>query len=130
MPSAKKSTNKAAHVTTGSIFDDLGLSTNEATEAKIKAELWRDLVTHIETFGYSQKELAKRLEIHQPDVSHLLTGKLSRFSVETFIKYAIRLGLGVEAHFTKPGSAPTAAKPKRSRKMTQATASSKSLATT
>lgn len=94
--------NKPSHVTRGSVFDDLGLSHAEALEAKIKADLWRDLVAHIESLELPQKELAKRLGVHQPDVSNLLTGKLSKFSVETFIKYAVRLGFGFEAKFTKP----------------------------
>jgi predicted XRE-type DNA-binding protein len=100
MPSTNRGSNKPSHVTRGSVFDDLGLSREEALEAKIKADLWRDLIDHIKPLNLQQKELAKKLNVHQPDVSNLLAGKLSKFSVDSFIGYAIRLGLGVEMKIT------------------------------
>lgn len=102
MPSTNKTPNRPAHVTDGSIFDDLGLSPAEALEAKVKADLWRGLVAHIATLGLSQKEIAKELGTHQPEVSHLLNGKISRFSIGTLIQYGARLGLGFQGRFTKP----------------------------
>ena len=97
-----KGANKPSYVTKGSVFEDLGLSREEVIEAKIKADLWRDLVDHITPLGLSQKDLAKKLNVHQPDVSNLLTGKLSKFSVDALIGYAVRLGLGVQARITTP----------------------------
>jgi predicted XRE-type DNA-binding protein len=97
-----KGANKPSHVTKSSVFDDLGLSREEAIEAKIKADLWRDLVNHIDPLGLSQKDLARKLSVHQPDVSNLLTGKLSKFSVDALIGYAVRLGLGVRTRITMP----------------------------
>jgi predicted XRE-type DNA-binding protein len=98
MPNA----NKPSHVTKGSVFDDLGLSRAEATEAKVKAELWRELVGHIKPLKLTQKELALRLDVHQPEVSHLLNGKLSKFSVGALIAYAVKLDLGVKVSITAP----------------------------
>lgn len=95
MSSAKKSRNLPSHVTKGSVFDDLGLSREEATEAKVKAELWRELVAHIKPLGLTQKELAQRLGVHQPEISHLLNGKLSKFTAGTLIHYAVKLDLGI-----------------------------------
>jgi predicted XRE-type DNA-binding protein len=100
--SKAKGINKPSHRTKGSIFDDLGLSAEEVREAKVKADLWRDLVGHITPLRLTQKELAKTLQVHQPDVSNLLSGKLSKFSVDALVGYAIRLGLGVEARITAP----------------------------
>jgi predicted XRE-type DNA-binding protein len=102
MPSAAKVGNKPSHITKGSVFDDLALTSIEIAEAKIKSDLWRDLVAHIAPLQLTQKELAEKLDVHQPDVSNLLNGKLSKFSVETFIRYAVKLGLGFEAKFTSP----------------------------
>jgi predicted XRE-type DNA-binding protein len=51
----------------------------------------------------TQKELARRLGVHQPEVSHLLNGKLSKFSAGTLISYAVKLGLGVTVEITAPG---------------------------
>lgn len=93
---------KAAHVTKGDVFDDLGLSRAEVIEAKVKSDLWRDLIAHITPLRLTQKELAARLGVHQPEVSHLLNGKLSKFSAGTLIQYAVKLEIGVRVHLTKP----------------------------
>lgn len=101
MPSAK-SVNKPGHVTRGDVFDDLGLSPEEALEARIKADLWADLLAHIERRGMDQASLAHTLRIHQPDVSNLLRGKLSKFSTAKLIAFAVRLNLGVQVKLTEP----------------------------
>jgi hypothetical protein len=49
MPSSKKA-NKP-HLTTRDVFDDLGLSVQETFEAKVKYEIWRDLIDCIERRG-------------------------------------------------------------------------------
>jgi phage-related protein/predicted XRE-type DNA-binding protein len=100
MPSSKNE-NKP-HVTKGDIFDDLGLSPKEALHAKIKHEIWRDLVEYIERRDFSQAELAKVLKIHQPDVSNLLRGKISKFSTDKLFCYAGRLNLGVHVKLKEP----------------------------
>lgn len=109
MPSAKPA-NKPSHITRGDIFDDLGLSPQEALEAKIKADLWRDLLAHIERRGIGQTKLAHTLGIHQPDVSNLLRGKLSKFSTAKLISFAVRLNLGVQVKLTEPKQRKSAGK--------------------
>ncbi len=94
MPSTSKP-NKPGHITTGDILDDLGFSPEEALEAKIKADLWRDLLVHIARRGVDQASLKKTLKIHQPDVSNLLRGKISKFSTGKLIQFAVRLNLDV-----------------------------------
>jgi predicted XRE-type DNA-binding protein len=101
MPSVKK-TNKPGHITRGDIFDDLGLSTQDAIEAKVKADIWSELVAHIEKRGLDQSDLARSLKVHQPDVSNLLRGKLSKFSTAKLITFAVRLNLGVQVKLTEP----------------------------
>ena len=71
--------DRAVHVTKGDVFDDLGFSTSETMEAKIKAEIWQALLKHIEPESYTQAQLATLLRAHQPDVSNLLKGKISKF---------------------------------------------------
>ncbi len=97
-----KQANKPGHVTMGDIFDDLGLSPQEALEAKVKSEIWRDLMAHIEERGLDQKALKKVLKIHQPDVSQLVRGKISKFSTSKLITFAIRLELDVKVQLTAP----------------------------
>jgi predicted XRE-type DNA-binding protein len=92
----EKQTNKPAHITKGDILDDLGLSPHEALEAKVKADLWKDLLAHIERRELDQAKLAHVLKIHQPDVSNLLRGKLSKFSTAKLIQFAVRLDLGIQ----------------------------------
>lgn len=109
MPSAKP-VNKPSHITRGDIFGDLGLSPQEALEAKIKADLWSDLLAHIERRNMNQSSLAHALNIHQPDVSNLLRGKLSKFSTAKLISFAVKLNLGVEVKLTEPKERKSAGK--------------------
>ena len=102
MPNTMKKANKPSHITKGSVFDDLDLSRAELIEAKVKADLWRDLVGYIRPLHLTQKDLAKRLGVHQPDISNLLSGKLSRVSVGTLIHYGAKLDLGFSGKFTRP----------------------------
>ncbi|MGO4209958.1 helix-turn-helix domain-containing protein [Terriglobus sp. 2YAB30_2] len=101
MPSTKVQ-NKPTHVTRGDIFDDLGLSPQEAAEAKVKADLWRDLIAQIEKQKLTQKNLIQLLGVHQPEVSNLLNGKLSKFAFGTLIRYAVNLNLNVSVRLTAP----------------------------
>lgn len=98
MKNAKAS--KPGHVTKGDVLHDLGLSHAELVELKVKTELWRDLVSFITPLALTQKQLAQRLGVHQPEVSHLLAGKLSKFSVGSLIQYAVKMGLGVKVKIT------------------------------
>ena len=94
MPNTSQS-SKPGHITRGDILEDLGFSPQETLEAKVKSDLWRDLLVHIEQRGVDQAYLKKTLKIHQPDVSNLLRGKISKFSTGKLIQFAVRLSLGV-----------------------------------
>lgn len=94
--------NNPGHITKGDIFDDLGFSPAETLEAKIKAEIWQALMKHIERHGYSQAYLAAALKVHQPDVSNLLKGKVSKVSITKLIQYAGRLNLDARVKVTSP----------------------------
>jgi predicted XRE-type DNA-binding protein len=102
MPSVNRETNCSSHITRKDVLEDLGLSREDLIELKIKADLWRSLVDYIAPLNLTQKELAKLLDVHQPEVSYLLKGKLSRFSVGALIRFGARLNLGFEGKFTKP----------------------------
>ena len=94
MPNTSKP-SKPGHITTGDILEDIGFSSQETLEAKVKADLWRDLLVHIARRGVDQAYLEKTLKIHQPDVSNLLRGKISKFSTGKLIQFAVRLNLDV-----------------------------------
>ncbi len=90
------------HLTRGNVLDDLGFTSSEALEIKVKAEIYRDLLEHIRERGLTQQELAVVLGIHQPDVSHLLSGKVSKFSIGKLIRFAGKLNLGAQVKLIKP----------------------------
>jgi len=90
---SKSGTVSASHITAGDIFDDLGFSPAETLEAKIKSDILHAIVHHAKAHGYSQNQLAIVLKVHQPDVSNLLKGKISKFSITRLIQFAGRLNL-------------------------------------
>ncbi len=79
--------------TKGNIFDDLGFSKNESSSLKIKAQLLSEILKIIEKRNLKQRELEKILDIPQPRVSELVTGKISKTSIEKLLKYLDRLGV-------------------------------------
>jgi len=92
--------NRPGHITKGDIFDDLGFSPAETLEGKIKADIWQALMRHIEQRGFSQAYLVTRLKAHQPDVSNLLKGKISKVSITKLIQFAGRLNLDARIQVT------------------------------
>jgi len=103
----------------GDIFDHLGFTPHESLELKIKADLYRDLLHHIERRKLDPAALATALRLHQPDVSNLLRGKLSKFSTAKLITFAVRLNLGVQVKLTRAkltSTKPTPAKPAKAGK--------------
>jgi predicted XRE-type DNA-binding protein len=75
------------------VFEQIGFSREEAAALKMKSELHSQIVKAIKRKGYTQAELQKRLDESQPRISDLMTGKISKFSLETLINYAEALGL-------------------------------------
>ena len=87
MKSANQSSSPG-HITNDDIFDDLGFSPAETLEAKIKADILHALIKEIDLRGLTQAQLATALKAHQPDVSNLLKGKISKFSITRLIQFA------------------------------------------
>ncbi len=118
------SEQRTPHLTQESVLDDLGFSASETLEIKVKAELYRDLLQYIKDRGFSQQDLGTALGIHQPDVSNLLNGKVSKFSVGKLLKFAGKLNLGAQVKFTKPraGKLPSVSASRRTQKQEAAAA--------
>jgi len=96
MRNAKAPVNvETEHITRGDIFEDLGFSPEQSLELTIKSDLHRSLLEHVRESKMTQAELAKVLQVHQPDVSNLLRGKLNLFSITKLCQYADRLKLRV-----------------------------------
>ena len=95
----KSAANKPTHVTRGSVLDDLGLSPEQATALKFKAELYQAILKYSQK--YSQKDLQVILGEPQPRVSELLNGKIANKSVDKLLYYAGRLGIEPKTKFSQ-----------------------------
>ncbi len=75
------------------VFEQIGFSPEEAASLKMKSELHSQIIKTIRKRGFRQADLQERLNEPQPRVSDLMTGKISKFSLETLVTYAEALGL-------------------------------------
>jgi predicted XRE-type DNA-binding protein len=80
---------------TGNLFRDLGFSTAEAQNLKLRADLMIELSKVIESRGLTQAKAAALFGVSQPRVSDLIRGRIERFSVDTLAAMLGRAGLRV-----------------------------------
>lgn len=78
----------------GNVFADLGLP--NAEEELIKARLVAALSELIESHDLSQTAAAALMGLSQPDLSKLLRGRISGFSLERLLGFVRALGSDVE----------------------------------
>lgn len=81
-------------VSSGNVFEDLGLSA--ADELQAKADLAFEISRTIEDRGLTQAAAAELLGVDQPKVSALVRGRLTGFSMERLYRYLIALGKEIE----------------------------------
>jgi predicted XRE-type DNA-binding protein len=67
------------------VFADLGFSAKEAAELTIKAELTLQIYRRIKALGLTQVRAAERLGLSQPDISKLMGGRHTGYSVERLL---------------------------------------------
>ena len=79
----------------GNVFRDLGFSSPEAANLKIRADLMLDLRRFIQEQKWSQAEAAAFFAETQPRISNLFKGEISRFSVDKLINMLTRAGIKV-----------------------------------
>jgi predicted XRE-type DNA-binding protein len=77
-------------ISSGNVFADLGLPNPE--KALAKAELAHKIILLIRKRGLTQVQAAKVLGVDQPQVSALIRGQLTGFSIERLIRFLLRLG--------------------------------------
>jgi predicted XRE-type DNA-binding protein len=96
--------NKETTVTrsSGNVFADLGFE--NAEEELFKARIVISLRRMIEDSKLTQKEAAERMGVSQPDISKLLRGRLTGFSLERLIEFVRALGNDVEIRIKKTRS--------------------------
>ncbi len=87
-----KAADRIGHITTGDVLDDLGFDKQTALELKFKYALHRGILELIKKQGHSPRDLERILELQQPRVSELLTGKLGLLSIRKLLWYLHKLG--------------------------------------
>ncbi len=95
---ATKKPRQAISVSPGSenLFEDLGFSRNEAAELKVKAELTWQFCRRIESLHLTQAKAALQLGLAQPDVSKLMNGRHTGFSVDRLLSLLNGLEMDIE----------------------------------
>ena len=81
----------------GNVFADMGLE--NAGVLQIKADLMLLIYDRLHTLKLTQSQAAKRLGIGQPDVSKLMNGRFTRFSVNRLLELISALGMDVDMIF-------------------------------
>ena len=79
----------------GNAFRDLGFSTDEAMNLKLRSDLMIRLSKLISARGLTQAEAADFFGVTQPRISDLVRGKIGRFSVDTLIAMLGHAGVEV-----------------------------------
>jgi len=77
------------------IFADLGFSTGEAENLKMRSDLMMGIEMFYRRSGLTQAQAAKRLGISQPRLNALLKSRIDQFSLDALVNIASRAGLNV-----------------------------------
>lgn len=80
----------------GDVFRDLGFSTAESEDLRLRSDLIIELKNRILALKKSQSEVARILHVQQPRVSNLLKGRIDLFSIDSLVDMLERLGKRVD----------------------------------
>lgn len=98
----KKNIEIEYEISSGNVFADLGYP--NAEEMLAKAELARQINNLIKKRKLTQVKAAELLDIDQPKISALNTGRLSGFSLDRLLKFLTILGQDVTIKISKARS--------------------------
>ncbi len=93
-----KSPKPIEHTIISDIWDAIESNSGDSAHMRIRATLLVAIQREIQDRKWRQKDVAKFLKISQPRVSDLLRGWIDRFSIDTLVDVANRLGLHIEMH--------------------------------
>lgn len=80
----------------GNVFEDMGFSSEDARLLQKKTDLKIAIEREAMRQKLSPKQLASVLNISQSQVSDLMTGKVSKMTLDKLFKYLHRLGMKLE----------------------------------
>lgn len=78
------------------VFADLGFEAEEAANLQVRADLMLDLRHFIQAQGWTQAQAAAFFGETQPRISNLMSGEISRFSVDKLLIMLRRAGMQVK----------------------------------
>jgi len=91
-----KRVSRPTHITRDDIFRDIGFSPEKALALRFKARILIAILDEIKRRKYSQSQLVKVLDEHQPVISNLIRGRITHMSIERLLGFAGRLGLALD----------------------------------
>lgn len=88
--------------TTSDVWDVLADSPDEAENLRLRANLMSRTGERIERNGWSQRVAAQSLELTQPRVSDLTTGKIDKFSLDELVNIGAKIGVHLRVVSDEP----------------------------
>lgn len=76
----------------GNVFSDLGFDDAEAQVLALRADLMAQLEQQIKARKMTQVAASRLLGVSQSRVSDLTRGKVEKFSLDTLVQFAAKLG--------------------------------------
>ncbi len=86
----KKNTKK-----TDNVFDDLGFSSAEASNLKLRSQLMLAIKRYIKENKLTQAEAAKIMAVDQPRINKLLNGQIELFTIDKLVTMLEHAGIHV-----------------------------------
>jgi len=83
------------HITTGSVFDDLGFDRVEAENLKIRSSLMQKIEEHIKDKNLTQEAAASLMGVTQPRISDLVCGKIDKFTIDMLVNMLSKANIAV-----------------------------------
>ena len=83
------------HITTGSVFDDLGFDRVEAENLKLRASLMQKIEEHIKDKNLTQEAAASLMGVTQPRISDLVRGKIDKFTIDMLVNMLSKANIAV-----------------------------------
>ncbi|MEJ2187700.1 MAG: XRE family transcriptional regulator [Gemmatimonadota bacterium] len=81
---------------TGSVFEDLGFSKEEAANLRVRSVLMANIRGLIRDEGMTQMRAAELFGVTQPRISDLVRGKIELFSIDALVNMLAAAGCPVQ----------------------------------
>ena len=86
-------------VGTDNVLHDLGFP--DAAEMTAKSKIALQIVQIVRRNGWTQKEVAARVSLAQPDISNIMNARLAGMSLERLLGVLTQLGFDVEVRISE-----------------------------